>query len=444
MDVFAVERAHFIGIGGIGISAIARMLIARGVSVSGSDQADGKVVTELKKLGATIYIGHAAENIPEDVELVIYTIAIPKDNPELVRASEMSSSGVHVMTYPEALGAFSSGMYTVAVAGTHGKTTTTGMIASMLMHAKKDPTVIIGSFLKVPGTHNEFSNFIAGNGNILVVESCEYKRSFLNISPDIAIITNVDDDHLDYYKDLADIQKAFCEFVDRIKPGGVLITDITSSSVLPVARYAAEKNITVIDYRVSTFDGSLSVPGAHNRMNAKAAFEAGVYMGIEEDILKEGLSQFSGTWRRFEYKGLSASGAKIYDDYGHHPTEIKATLAAAREEFGDKTEIVAVFQPHLYSRTKEHFNEFAEAFKDANSVILLPIYAAREPFDPSVTHTLLAEAARTHGAAAVAVGDFDEAVSKLTKELTSTSILITIGAGDVYKVGERLIHTLRE
>ncbi|HRH26096.1 MAG TPA: UDP-N-acetylmuramate--L-alanine ligase [Candidatus Paceibacterota bacterium] len=444
MDVFAVKKAHFIGIGGIGISAIARMLIARGVAVSGSDQADGKVVSELKKLGATIHIGHAAENIPQDTELVVYTIAIPKDNAELVRASEMAESGMKVMTYPEALGAFSSGMYTIAIAGTHGKTTTTGMVASMLMHAKKEPTVIIGSFLKVPGAHNEFSNFIAGASDLLVVESCEYKRSFLNISPDIAVITNIDDDHLDYYKDLADIQRAFCEFVDRIKPGGVLITDVTHPSVVPVVEYAKGKNITVIDYTVGGFNGKLSVPGVHNRMNAKAAFEAGAFMGMDTEILEQGLTTFSGTWRRFEYKGVAASGAKIYDDYGHHPTEIKATLAAAREEFGDKAEIVAVFQPHLYSRTKEHFNEFAEAFTDANSVILLPIYAAREAFDPTVTHTLLADAARTHGTAAVAVGDFDEAVAKLTKELTPTSVLITIGAGDVYKVGDRLIHTLRE
>jgi UDP-N-acetylmuramate--alanine ligase len=438
-DVFSVEKAHFIGIGGIGISAIARMLLARGVAVSGSDQSDGKAVSELRKLGADIRIGHAAENIPDDVKLIIYTIAIPKENPELSRAHDMQTKGVQLLTYPEALGVLSSRMKTIAVAGTHGKTTTTGMVASMLTKAGLDPTVIIGSFIK---NGDGFSNFIAGAGNLLVVEACEYKRSFLNLNPDVAIITNIDDDHLDYYKDIADIQNAFCEFVDRIKTDGTLITDYSNPTVLSVIEHAKNRGVKVLNYNDSAFSGTLAVPGAHNRMNAKAAYEVGVVLGIEALIATTGLGEFAGTWRRFEYKGQAASGAKIYDDYGHHPTEIRATLRAAREQFGKDAEIVAVFQPHLYSRTKEHFNEFAQAFKDVDSVIILPIYAAREAHDPSVSHVLLAESILATGTAAIAPADFDEAEVMLKKQLGPKSIVITIGAGDVYKVGERLIHTL--
>lgn len=453
MNFNDAKKIHFIGIGGIGVSAIARMCLGRGVRVSGSDQSGGKVIDALMSAGATVYIGHDAKHISPGVDVVVHTIAIPESNPELAHARQQ---GIMTYTYPEVLSIVSAHMKTIAIAGTHGKTTTTGMVATCCMHAKKDPTVVIGSLLK---TENGFSNFVAGNGEYFIVEACEYKRSFLHIHPDIAVITNIDTDHLDYYKDLADIQQAFCEFVRQIKEGGVLVTDGTSETVQPVVSYARSIGVQVVDYRSSSVWNNpslhaLKVPGEHNKQNAAAAFEACKVVGIDEVTIMQGLSHFTGTWRRFEYRGKTASGMIIYDDYGHHPTEISATLAAARTFFGKDAYIIAVFQPHLYSRTKEHLNDFARAFHDVDEIVVMPIYAAREPADPTISHhVLVSEIQKQEYEKLHAVGAYDTVESVLEyvgererillqKDVQSI-ICITIGAGDVYHIADALVHTLQ-
>lgn len=451
-----ITHAHFIGIGGIGISAIARMLISRGVKVTGSDQSLGKVVDGLQELGAEVTIGHSAANIPKNVDVVIYTIAIPDTNPELKQAKDLQ---IPCITYPETLAILSKEHYTIGIAGTHGKTTTTGMVASIFLEAKKDPTVIIGSFLAVhipqendgddmhPALQKPvYSNFIGGKGEVFIVESCEYKKSFLNITPKIAVITNIDDDHLDYYEDIAHIQDAFVEFIDGMKRGGVLITDAKHPRLKPIIAHAREKKIQVIDYMASNFldmevSHELAVPGEHNRHNAAAAYEVGLAYGLKSQDILKGLAQFHGTWRRFEKRGTAASGMLVYDDYGHHPTEIKATLEGARSKFGQDTHIIAVFQPHLYSRTKQHFDDFAHAFALANEVIVMPIYAAREPHDPTVSHELLVQAMENAGTNARSFDTHEQVAQYAKRRGNSKVVLLTIGAGDVYKVADLVLTT---
>lgn len=417
------------GIGGIGISAIARMMLLHGKRVSGSDAAESKVTEELRKAGAVIHMGHSASNIPENCDLVVYTIAVNLENPERAEAVRRKIPSV---SYPEMLGIISAHKYTIAVAGTHGKTTTTAMIAKVLLDAQKDPTVIVGSFLK-----DIQSNFVSGKSALFVVEACEYRRSFLNLSPKILVITNIDNDHLDYYKDIADIVSAFNEIVLKVPKEGYIICNPNGPHM-----HGALLGVTaqIVDYTTYGKDPrKLLVPGKHNQMNASAASAVSAALGLASTNTEKSLSQFSGTWRRFECKGQTTSGALVYDDYGHHPTEIKATLAGARELFPDK-KIIAVFQPHLFSRTKLLFDDFAHAFIDADVVLLAPIYAAREPFDPSVTSELLAGAIGKTGKEAFALDSFDAIVSQLSSMLSKDTVVLTIGAGDIYQVGDELLQ----
>jgi UDP-N-acetylmuramate--alanine ligase len=420
------KNIHFIGIGGIGISAIARMLLLEGKNVSGSDMSESKAVEELRKFGAKINIGHSAGNIPKDTDLVIYTIAIDKENPEL---KEVVNRNIKKLTYPETLKEISKNKYTIAVSGTHGKTTTTAMIAKIMIDVGLDPTVIVGSFLK---GHN--SNFIAGKSKYFIVEACEYRRSFLNIKPTIALITNIDNDHLDYYKDIADIQSAFKEFITQVGDNGHIITDIKNKAVCPVLKNIKGNIINSKDYFQSKL--KLKIPGEHNKEDASLALAVADILGIDKKLAKKSLEEFSGTWRRFEYKGITKNGVLVYDDYGHHPTEIKATLAGAREFFGKKKIFVA-FQPHLYSRTKILLNDFSKAFKDADEVLIAPIYAAREKLDPTITSEILAK--KIKNTKALAFNDFGEIEEYLSKKLKNGNVLITVGAGDIYKIGENLL-----
>ncbi len=420
------KKVHFIGIGGIGISAIARMFLLEGKKVSGSDVSESKVTKELRDLGADIKIGHSAKNLPQNIDFVIYTIAINKDNPELMEAQKNKMA---CLTYPQSLREISKNKFTIAVSGTHGKTTTTAMIAKIMMDAGLDPTVIVGSFLK-----GYESNFIAGKSNYLVVEACEYRKSFLNIKPTIAVITNIDNDHLDFYKDIKDIQNAFKEFISQIEKKGHVITNIKNKTVFPVLK---NTKANIINSEVF-FDKKLKlkIPGEHNKKNASLVFAVADILGINKDKVRKSLEDFSGTWRRFEYKGKTKNGALVYDDYGHHPTEIKATLSGAREFFGKK-KIFVVFQPHLYSRTKILLNDFAKAFKDADEVLLTPIYAAREKFDPTITSEILAK--RIKNTKALFFNNFSEIEFYLSKKLKKGNVLITVGAGDVYKMGGNIL-----
>ncbi len=422
-----VKKAYFIGIGGIGMSAIARMFLLEGKQVFGSDLSASQVTDELVKLGAEIRIGDVPMRdqrppLPEEIDLVIYTVAIPATQSELVESRDKK---IPLLTYPEALGILSSQKYTIAVAGTHGKTTTTAMIAKILIDAGLDPTVIVGSFLK-----DQKSNFVAGKSQYLVVEACEYKCSFLNIKPTIAVVTNIDDDHLDYYGDLAGVQKGFAEFLGVVKKDGAVVTDVKNEKINPVLMGLERNDLLVYDYASSDEKLHMKIPGAHNIANAKAALAVAGILGVAQETAVKAVESFLGTWRRFESHGENHKGTLLYDDYGHHPTEIKATLKAAKEKFPERRLVVA-FQPHLYSRTKEHMEEFAAALSPADEILLLPIYAAREPKDPAVSSEVVAQNIKKAGLHAESFPNFAAAAEHLRATLTSGDVFFTMGAGDI-------------
>ncbi len=454
-----IKNVHFIGIGGIGISAIAKMFLLEGKIISGSDMSDSKIIEELRSAGAKIKIGHSEKNLPKELDLVIYTIAITDENPEL---KEAKRRGIKCITYPQALNEISKEKYTIAVSGTHGKTTTTAMIAKIMIDAGLDPTVIVGSLLQSadrPGLHadktqNSFqTNFIAGKSKYLVVEACEYRRSFLNIEPDIAVITNIDNDHLDYYKDIKDIQSAFGEFVEKVPEKGYIVCDEKDKLVTQVVNNAKAKIVFSNQFKRKL---KMKIPGEHNIKNAQKALAVANILKISPSTSLRALNEFNGTWRRFEFKGETVCGTLVYDDYGHHPTEIKATLKGAREFFSAKggsayggggKKIVAVFQPHLFSRTKLLLNDFAQSFKDADEVILAPIYPAREAFDPTISSDILADKVRAsfcHSGVGrnpvFSFYNFSDIEKYLKENLKKDDVLITIGAGDVYKIGESLLN----
>ena len=428
-----IKHIHFIGIGGIGVSAIARMFILEKKIVSGSDASQSKTTEELEKLGATIFYTQVPENIPADTELVVYTIAIPVHNPEFVEAKKL---GIPMLSYPELLGVVSKDKYTIAISGTHGKTTTTAMIAQVLIDAKLDPTVIVGSFLKGldPSTGSgQESNFIAGEGNYFIVEACEYRRSFLNIHPKIIVITNIDNDHLDYYKDIQDIQNAFIEFVSLLPQDGYLICNTNDPLLFPVLEKVKGKVINYMDFP----DVTIGVPGEHNRLNGRAAQAVSKILNIDSGATLQSLKDFGGTWRRFEYKGKMKNGALVYDDYGHHPTEIAATIAATREKFPDK-KITIIFQPHLYSRTKLLLNDFAKVLSIADYIIVTDIYAAREPNSHSISAEDLVEKISNPNKNVFYMPVFEDIVLKLSQSKGEKDVIMTLGAGDIYKVSEAL------
>jgi UDP-N-acetylmuramate--alanine ligase len=410
------------------MSALAQLFLEQGKVISGSDSAESKTVEMLRGRGVEVLIGQVAVNVPSDADLIVYSDSVKEHNVERVRAKEL---GVPALSYFEALGKVASEHYLIAVSGAHGKTTTTAMLADVLEDAEFDPTVVVGSIRA-----KTKSNFRAGKSKYFVVEADEYMRHFLNFTPKILVILNIDGDHLDYYKDISDIQSAFGELVAKIPEDGFLICNPMAPNLSEVV---AEAKCKVIDYTsYIQNEMELKVPGAHNRSNAGAVLAVGEVLGIKKQTAEESLQNFSGTWRRFEYKGETEGGALIYDDYAHHPTEIAATLQAAREKFVGK-ELVVVFQPHLYSRTKLLKQDFIEALSMADIVLLAPIYAARELKDESITSEMLVEeiAQKT---TAKSFDSLEEIVERLkTKNADSNVVIITMGAGDIYKVGESLI-----
>lgn len=423
------QKIHFIGIGGIGISAIARMMLLEGKRVSGSDRDDTNITKELKKLGAKIYKGHRGSNLIKDTNLVVYTTAVNFSNPELKKAKKLK---IPTLSYPEMLGLLSKDKYTIAVSGTHGKTTTTAMIAKILTDAKFSPTVIVGSLLK-----GHKSNFIAGKSKYLVCEACEYKRAFLNLSPKIIVITNIDNDHMDYYKSLRDIQKAFGQFAAKLGRDGVLICDTGDPLLASVIKKVRTK-CRVIDYSEIRLDFPLKIPGGHNVKNARAASAVTGILGVNKKTIKKSLENYEGAWRRFEYKGKSKRGVLVYDDYAHHPTEIKATLRGTREFFG-KRKVWCVFQPHLFSRTKILLEDFVCSFGDADEVIIVDVYAARETGDKIAGAKILAAKIKQCHRAVRYGGSFARVEKILKKNTKKGDIIITMGAGDVFKIGDNLL-----
>ncbi|MEK7107570.1 MAG: Mur ligase family protein, partial [Patescibacteria group bacterium] len=368
---------------------------------------------------------------PADCDLVIYTIAVPPDNPEFAEAKRR---GIPMMSYPEALGEISRGKFTIAVSGTHGKTTTTAMIAKILIDAKLDPTVVVGSLIK--DETGRRTNFIGGKSKYFVVEACEYKRSFLNINPKVVVITNIDADHLDYYKDIDGVIKGFSEFAAKVSKSGYIVTNIKDKSIK-----LAIKNLTckIVDYKMLQVTSyKLQVLGQHNILNAQAALAVAEILGIDATIAQSALSGFRGTWRRFEFCGKTENGALVYDDYGHHPTEILATLAGARELF-PKQKIVVVFQPHLYSRTKDHLTAFGKCFKDADEVIILPIYPAREKDPGDINSEMIVTEIKKKGQPAFFASNFADAVTRAKSLSKSGDLIITLGAGETNKVAALLV-----
>ncbi len=427
------KKVHCIGIGGIGLSALARYYVDNGAIVSGSDTTDSALLRTLHKEGMTITIGHSEDNVPEDVECVIYSIAIDTEkNEEYIRAKILAEkNNIQLLSYPEALGAITKNKKTIAICGTHGKTTTTAMTYYALKEAGIHATTIVGSLIDIDGKK---TNYIYGDSEYLIIEACEYKRSFLNYHPTYVVITNIDDDHLDYYKDRADIVSAFQSFVDTIPDKGEIIAHGDVSTMI----YSI--HMTNADAIVSTQSIELSVFGVHNKENAALVIALGRKMGLDEVKIRQGLQAFSGTWRRMEYRGkkiMNGNEITLYDDYAHHPTEIKASLCALKEHFpDDKTKreihrIIAIFQPHLYSRTKVLCDDFATSFDNADEVLLLPIYASREKYDASITSNMLQEKI---GDKAQVFNTPESVVVYLNEYAEKGDVLVTLGAGDVYTI----------
>lgn len=439
IEMSKIRHVHFIGIGGIGISAIAKMFLSKKVSVSGSDINNSALIEELKAQGVKIFLGHSAENILKESDLVIYTNAISGNNEELLRARK---TGLKTLSYPEALGEISKDKFVIAISGNAGKTTTTAMVGQILIDAGLEPTIVVGSLANFVLKDGRVlrTNFVLGSGKYFVVEADEYKRAFLNLSPTILAINNIDEDHLDYYKDLSDIQDAFIELANKVSQDGFIVLSAKDKNLIAVSKNLHAK---VIDYtETSISDYSLSVSGKHNRDNAKVATTIAILLGIDKETIGKSLANFKGAWRRFEYLGKTKNGALLYDDYAHNPQKIKAVISGTKESFPDKR-IVIIFQPHLFSRTKQLLKELAQSFVGADRVIVTPIYAAREIFDPSITHLDLAKAISklSFVKEVETVNSLDE-VSSLTKTEGEGSICLTVGAGDIHTASRSILDKI--
>ena len=428
MKLSHIKKAHFIGVGGIGMSGLARLFLAEKKSMSGSDRAPSDITRALVTEGVIFFETQVKDNISEETDLVVYTEAMPKDHEELVRAREL---GIPTMNYFEALGMVANEYYLIAVAGSHGKTTTTAMLIDIFEDAGLDPSAIVGSLRT-----KSKSNYRAGKSKYFIVEACEYKRDFLSLTPDVLVITNIEHEHVDYYKNLREVQEAFRELALQVREGGTIVLNFADKNIAAVLEGVTAG---IIDYG-KFFDTTLklSVPGVHNQLNAAAAIAAAYSVGVKPLHYRKALEGFQGTWRRFEYKG-EMNGAKVYDDYGHHPTEIKATLQGARELYPDKN-ITLVFQSHTYSRTHELFNDFVEVIASADRSIVLPIYAAREENISGVSNVKLAGAIQEKNKNTVAMDTFDAVVQELKGTVSDKDVVIVMGAGDVTRVASQLIE----
>ncbi|MDP3988851.1 MAG: UDP-N-acetylmuramate--L-alanine ligase [bacterium] len=434
IDLTAIKHIHMVGVGGIGLSALARLMVHDGKKITGSDTADGRIVRELRAFGIEIQIGSWTE-MAREADLLVYSKAVAKDDEDRVAARKEK---VPEIEYPLLLGLVSQHKKTIAITGTHGKTTTTAMLACIAKEAGLDPTAIVGSIVQ------DFkSNLLVGGGDYLITEACEYRRSFLSLHPYVLVITNIDLDHLDYYKDMADIQSAFSKLTDQVVPGGVVVYDSRDPHQAPVIAHllktAASREISLVDYSTISLPVNLTLFGLFNQYNAQAALATAGAISIDEEAARMTLKHFSGTWRRQEFKGETRDHIKVYDDYGHNPTEIRANIAAFRTHFASER-IVVVFQPHLYSRTHTFLHEFAQSFDDADVVIVLPIYAAREADTYETTQAMLVETMRLHHPLVQSASSFDEAWQLVKAALPDGSVVVTQGAGDGYIVGDMLLE----
>lgn len=445
---------YFIGIGGISMSGLAEILLTEGFTISGSDRAPSDLTHILTQCGASVYYGQREENITPDIDLIVYTAAIKPDNPELTAAGRLN---IPTLTRAQLLGQMMKNYKTpVAISGTHGKTTTTSMIAQILLEADVDPTLSIGGVYKPIG-----GNIRVGSSEYFVTEACEYTNSFLSFFPKIGIILNIEEDHLDFFKDIQDIRNSFHRFALLLPEDGTLIInndikhveEITAGLSCQVVTYGSSPSsnyhasqITYDTFGCPSFhlmrkEGkeevfSLKVHGEHNVSNALAAIALADVLGIPDDVTQKGLLAFNGTDRRFEYKG-QRNGVNIIDDYAHHPTEIRATLTAA-EEYPHK-KLWCVFQPHTYTRTKAFLDEFADALCLADEVILADIYAAREKDTLGISSQTLQEKIQALGHSCHYFPDFEAIENFLIENCTKDDLLITMGAGDIVKIAENLL-----
>jgi UDP-N-acetylmuramate--alanine ligase len=446
---------HFVGIGGIGMSGIAELLLNLGYRVSGSDVKSSDITDRLKTMGGTIFKGHAAENI-KGADVVVVSSAIDPENPEVQAAGQAS---IPVIPRAEMLAELMRLKYSIAIAGAHGKTSTTSIVASVLAEGGLDPTVVIGGKLKSIG-----SNAVLGKGDFIVAEADESDGSFLKFSPTIAVVTNIDNEHLDFYADLDAIKTVFLNFLERIPFYGLAVLCLDNEPIQDLIpqmkkRYTTYGMTSQADFQIrdvesgqqrSRFDIyhrgnkmgmiNLNLPGIHNVYNATASIAVGVELNIAFDQIKKALETVEGVQRRLEIKGES-NGITVIDDYGHHPTEVKVTLATIEENWQNRRKVV-VFQPHRYSRTRALFDEFSRAFYQSDVLVVLPIYAASEKKIEGVTSQKLCEEIIAHGHKEVIFANgFKAALSHLKQTLQPGDVLLTLGAGDVWKVGDMFLNT---
>lgn len=448
------SSVYFVGIGGISMSGLAEILADAGFTVSGSDRSRNALTESLESKGITVFYGQRAENITDSIDCVVFTSAISKDNPEYIAAHQQN---IPCLTRAELLGQIMKNYDTpIAVSGTHGKTTTTSMLSEILLRADMDPTLSIGGILKTIG-----GNMRIGKSGYFVTEACEYTNSFLSFFPKIGIILNIEEDHLDFFQDLADIRCSFRKFAELLPEDGCLVINAGIPDCQEITRDLACRVITFgtgreADYYPSDIvyddkgnpsftlygrDGSctrvsLQVPGEHNILNALAAAAVADLLSIDRDCTAQSLHGFAGTDRRFEYKG-TIGGVTIIDDYSHHPTEIAAALKAAAR-YPHKT-LWCVFQPHTYSRTKTFLKEFAQALTLADKVVLADIYAARETDTLGINSEILQKEIQALGQECYYFPSFDEIENFLLENCLKGDLLITMGAGDVVKIGETLL-----
>ncbi len=443
------KRGYLIGIGGVSMSPLAEVLQGAQLVITGSDMSDSTKVEQLRKLGIRVNIGHRAENITSDIDFVVRTAAVHDDNVEIVRAREL---GIPVFERTQAWGAIMRDYKNaLCISGTHGKTTTTSMSTHILMAARKDPTVMIGGTLPLLKAGHR-----VGNGDTIILESCEYYNSFLSFYPTVAVILNVEADHLDFFKDIDDIKASFRRFAQLVPADGCIVANLDDANTMDVVRgidreivtFGLNENADVyardircngaqtefdLIYKGSLFTHvNLHVPGLHNVKNALAASAATIFLGASPLDVKYGLSAFTGAERRFEFKG-KYNGADVYDDYAHHPSELRATIDAALP-LGYKR-IVLAFQPHTYSRTKSLFSDFVEQLRRPDLTLLAEIYAAREKNTLGISSADLAKEIP----GSLYFPTFDELLAYLRENAQPGDLILTVGAGDIFRVGERLV-----
>lgn len=447
---------HFIGIGGISMSGLAEILLKEGFTVSGSDSKESALTNHLAAKGARIFYGQKADNISGGIDVVVYTAAIHDDNPEF---AEVKRRQIPMLSRAELLGQLMLNYkLPIAVSGTHGKTTTTSMLSHILLQGETDPTISVGGILQAIG-----GNIRVGNSDIFVTEACEYTNSFLHFFPKISIILNIEEDHMDFFKDLDDIRHSFREFAKLLPSDGTLIMngdienyqDITEGLDCHVITYGSDPSndysacslsydesgnvaFDLMEHGTVTDHITLAVTGDHNMSNALATIAAARLLDLSMDTIQKGLLSFTGTDRRFQYKG-EKNGFTIIDDYAHHPTEIRATLTAAKHY--PHKELWCVFQPHTYTRTKAFFHEFAEALALADHVVLADIYAARETDTLGMSSEHLAETIQSLGTDSHYFPSFQAIQEFITENCKKGDLLITMGAGDVVNIGEELLNT---